>query len=108
LNVLNKPPIPSLALLKELNAAGQKDGLALESTAAIVMTRFELMWNVFLQERSFDPFMRLYLDRWLHSSVFFPSLRLSADLDVSTQQRPTSSTDHHESSYHCQGRWYHG
>jgi biotin-(acetyl-CoA carboxylase) ligase len=47
LNVLNKPPIPSLALLQELNSTGQKGGLTLESTAAVIMARFESMWDRF-------------------------------------------------------------
>ena len=37
---------------------------------ATITTRFESMWNVFLANKgSFEPFMDLYLDRWLHSYV---------------------------------------
>jgi len=39
----------------------------LESTAAVIMAKFEMMWNTFLEERSFESFMGLYLKRWLHS-----------------------------------------
>ena len=67
--MLNKPPIPSLRLLQELNSTNRAISLSLESTTAVIMTRFESMWNTFLEERSFASFMGLYLDRWLHSSV---------------------------------------
>ena len=37
---------------------------------ATIMAKFEAMWNVFLANKgSFEPFMDLYLDRWLHSYV---------------------------------------
>ena len=40
----------------------------MERTMAIVMVKFERMWNTFLENKgSFEPFMDLYLDRWLHS-----------------------------------------
>jgi len=68
LNILNKPPIFSLSRLQEMNSTGQKGTtLTLEITAAIIMAKFESMWKIFLQERSFEPFMGLYLERWLHS-----------------------------------------
>lgn len=42
----------------------------MERTAAILMAKFEAMWKVFVENRgSFEPFMDLYLDRWLHSYV---------------------------------------
>ncbi|KAH8101771.1 class II aaRS and biotin synthetase [Cristinia sonorae] len=63
LNVLNVPPIASLAQLGSPPRA-----LTVERTAATIMATFEPMWNTFVSERgSFKPFMDLYLDRWLHS-----------------------------------------
>lgn len=64
LNVLNEPPIFSLSqLLPEGSAT-----VSMEATAATILTKFDKMWNEFVQGRgSFDPFMDLYLDRWLHS-----------------------------------------
>ncbi|KAF8639135.1 hypothetical protein AX17_001625 [Amanita inopinata Kibby_2008] len=63
LNVLNPPPITSLAQL----ASGSRS-ISMERTAAIIMARFEPMWDLFVKERgSFEPFIKSYLDRWLHS-----------------------------------------
>jgi len=40
----------------------------MEHTAAAIMATFESMWNTFISRRgSFDPFMDLYHERWLHS-----------------------------------------
>ncbi|KAF7319527.1 BPL/LPL catalytic domain-containing protein [Mycena chlorophos] len=62
LNVLNPPPITSLS---------QLDGdvlLSMERTAAAILVKFERMWGVFVDGKgSFEPFMELYLQRWLHS-----------------------------------------
>ncbi|CAA7266210.1 unnamed protein product [Cyclocybe aegerita] len=63
LNVLNQPPITSLAQLHP----GAKEKLSIEKTAAVIMAKFESMWNVFLRECSFEPLLDLYLKRWLHS-----------------------------------------
>ncbi|KAH8829119.1 class II aaRS and biotin synthetase [Flagelloscypha sp. PMI_526] len=65
LNVLNVAPITSLAQL----LPGQNEvDLRLEKTAAVILTRFERIWSEFLLEGgSFEPFLDLYLERWLHS-----------------------------------------
>ncbi|KDR77138.1 hypothetical protein GALMADRAFT_246358 [Galerina marginata CBS 339.88] len=64
LNVLNVPPITSLSQLQPAVATK----LSMERTAAAIMAKFEPMWTTFIQERgSFEPFMDLYLQRWLHS-----------------------------------------
>ncbi|KIM41443.1 hypothetical protein M413DRAFT_445443 [Hebeloma cylindrosporum] len=64
LNVLNLPPITSLAQLQP----GARERLSVEKTAAAIMAKFEPMWTVFTQNSgSFAPFMDLYLKRWLHS-----------------------------------------
>jgi biotin--protein ligase len=42
--------------------------MTLERTAAVIMVKFEKMWATFCEHGgSFDPFMDLYLERWLHS-----------------------------------------
>ncbi|KAI0088237.1 hypothetical protein BDY19DRAFT_994153 [Irpex rosettiformis] len=65
LNVLNPPPIASLASLLP-PSSGQT--LSIERTLAVLMVKFEVMWGSFVGERgSFEPFMDLYLNRWLHS-----------------------------------------
>ncbi|KAI0768248.1 hypothetical protein BD413DRAFT_633936 [Trametes elegans] len=65
LNVLNPPPIASLA---QLLPPGSEQLPTMERTLAAVMARFERMWAEFVAARgSFEPFMDLYLDRWLHS-----------------------------------------
>ncbi|KAI9056285.1 class II aaRS and biotin synthetase [Trametes sanguinea] len=65
LNVLNPPPIPSLV---QLLPPGSERHPTMEHTLAAIMARFEPMWNAFVGARgSFEPFMDLYLDRWLHS-----------------------------------------
>ncbi|GJE86299.1 biotin holocarboxylase synthetase-like protein [Phanerochaete sordida] len=63
-NVLNPPPIPSLASILPPGA----ERPTMERTAAIILTKFELLWNTFVSGRgSFEPFMDSYLDNWLHS-----------------------------------------
>ncbi|GBE83557.1 hypothetical protein SCP_0506120 [Sparassis crispa] len=65
LNVLNSPPITSLA---QLVPEGSDIQLSAERTVAVIMAQFEKMWGTFLADHgSFDAFMDLYLDRWLHS-----------------------------------------
>ncbi|KAI0654143.1 class II aaRS and biotin synthetase [Cubamyces menziesii] len=65
LNVLNPPPIPSLVQLLQ---PGSEQHPTMERTLAAIMAHFEPMWKTFVAARgSFEPFMDLYLDRWLHS-----------------------------------------
>ena len=62
--MLNPPPIPSLASILPSGA----ERPTMERTAAIILTKFELLWNTFVSGRgSFEPFMEKYLDSWLHS-----------------------------------------
>ena len=68
LNVLNLPPITSLAQLE----SAAHTNLSIEHTAASVISKFESMWSTFIHGRgSFEPFMELYLKRWIHTFVFF-------------------------------------
>ncbi|KAI0705531.1 hypothetical protein C8Q76DRAFT_771266 [Earliella scabrosa] len=70
LNVLNPPPIMSLAQLSpdSPESASKPQSPTMEGTLAAIMARFERMWAEFVRERgSFAPFMDLYLERWLHS-----------------------------------------
>ncbi|KIJ30523.1 hypothetical protein M422DRAFT_53712 [Sphaerobolus stellatus SS14] len=61
LNVLN--PLPT-ASLSQLTA----EKLSMEKIVATIMTIFEKMWKTFVEYKgSFEPFMDLYLERWLHS-----------------------------------------
>jgi biotin---protein ligase len=65
-NILNPLPIPSLTQLIPPGVEHHK--LSMERTAAIIMAKFEGLWKTFLEHRgSFEPFMDLYLERWLHS-----------------------------------------
>ncbi|KAF8208185.1 biotin-protein ligase [Mycena galopus ATCC 62051] len=65
LNVLNPPPITSLS---QLLPPDDDHHLSMERTAAAILAKFEQMWTVFVQGRgSFEPFMDLYLQRWMHS-----------------------------------------
>ncbi|KAG8830491.1 biotin holocarboxylase synthetase [Serendipita sp. 399] len=41
--------------------------LTMENMAATIMAIFGRMWNDFITAESFEPFMDLYLDRWMHS-----------------------------------------
>ncbi|KAG2365283.1 hypothetical protein BDR07DRAFT_1399413 [Suillus spraguei] len=65
LNILNAPPIASLAQL----ASTPAPELSVERVAAAVLTSFERIWSSFLQneEQGFHPFMDQYLRSWLHS-----------------------------------------
>ena len=52
-----------------------KTDMSMEGTAAMIMTVFDEMWDHFIQANgSFEPFMDLYLQRWLHSYVPASSL----------------------------------
>ncbi|OBZ66786.1 Biotin--protein ligase [Grifola frondosa] len=65
LNVLNPPPITSLSQLLHRR---EDRLLSMERTAAVIMAKFERMWGTFLAHRgSFEPFMDIYLEHWLHS-----------------------------------------
>ncbi|KAG5643934.1 hypothetical protein DXG03_009343 [Asterophora parasitica] len=65
LNVLNAEPIFSLA---QLLSPGERHTLTLEKTVSNILARFEKMWGKFVEQRgSFESFMDLYLERWLHS-----------------------------------------
>ena len=65
LNVLNEEPIFSLAQL--LPPEYRHSTLSLERTLATILVQFGKMWKVFVEQRgSFEPFMDLYLERWLH------------------------------------------
>ncbi|KAF9467167.1 hypothetical protein BDZ94DRAFT_1249739 [Collybia nuda] len=65
LNVLNAAPVFSLAQLLSPEEASR---LSIERTVVSIITTFEKMWSTFVKERgSFDSFMNLYLERWLHS-----------------------------------------
>ncbi|KAF5325174.1 hypothetical protein D9619_009794 [Psilocybe cf. subviscida] len=63
-NVLNLPPMTSLSQLSPASRAP----LSMEKTTAAIMARFGSMWSTFLEKKgSFEPFLDLYLRRWLHS-----------------------------------------
>ncbi|KAJ7507177.1 class II aaRS and biotin synthetase [Mycena galericulata] len=65
LNVLNPPPITSLSQLLPPDDDHQ---LSMERTAAAILVKFESMWSVFVKGKGFfEPFMDLYLRRWMHS-----------------------------------------
>ncbi|EJD07395.1 class II aaRS and biotin synthetase [Fomitiporia mediterranea MF3/22] len=65
LNVLSPSPLTSLT---QLIPPGLPDfTLTMERTAAVIMSTFDEMWSRFSSSASFEPFMDLYLDRWLHS-----------------------------------------
>jgi biotin--protein ligase len=72
LNVLNDLPTTSLVQL----VPGMP--LTLERVAAVLACTFERMWNDFVAARgSFEPFIELYLERWLHSCVVVVTLLLA-------------------------------
>lgn len=58
-----------MSSLSQLQHAGDPP-LSIERTVATILAKFEKMWSEFVQgSGSFDPFMSLYLERWLHSLV---------------------------------------
>ncbi|KAI4520614.1 class II aaRS and biotin synthetase [Schizophyllum commune Loenen D] len=66
LNVLNEPPIPSLAQLLPEDTLTPTP--TLERIAATILARFDVMWEQFVAGGgSFEPFLDRYLKRWLHS-----------------------------------------
>ncbi|KZT64141.1 class II aaRS and biotin synthetase [Daedalea quercina L-15889] len=65
LNVFNPPPIQSLL---QFVPSQTNLTLTMERTATIILTKFEELWETFLRHKgSFEPFLDLYYDRWLHS-----------------------------------------
>ncbi|KAL5492250.1 BPL1 [Sanghuangporus weigelae] len=65
LNVFSPSPMTSLVQL--IPAGLDNTNLSMERTLAVIMATFDKMWSRFLTEASFDSFMDLYLERWLHS-----------------------------------------
>ncbi|KIO11194.1 hypothetical protein M404DRAFT_836334 [Pisolithus tinctorius Marx 270] len=71
LNVLNEPPIASLAQLGALGSDTQaSSNPRIERVAAAILASFERIWESFLddEERGFEPFLDRYTSRWLHSN----------------------------------------
>ncbi|KAG8855120.1 biotin holocarboxylase synthetase [Tulasnella sp. 330] len=65
LNVLNPFPTTSLS---QLLSPQDASALTLEHVAATILPVFEQMWGTFLARGgTFEPFVDLYLQRWLHS-----------------------------------------
>ncbi|KAH8116271.1 class II aaRS and biotin synthetase [Phellopilus nigrolimitatus] len=66
LNVLSPSPLTSLS---QLIPAGFSDTvISMERTTATIMATFDEMWLQFLSSKgSFEPFLDMYLQRWLHS-----------------------------------------
>ena len=57
--------------LVQLRGTTQMNTLSIERTVASIISKFESMWATFIHgEASFEPFMDLYLKRWIHSFVF--------------------------------------
>ncbi|KAF8579829.1 class II aaRS and biotin synthetase [Ramaria rubella] len=76
LNVLN--PLPTTSLSQLTNKE-----LSMERTIATIMVIFEKMWDTFLGKRgSFEPFMDLYLERWLHSDQLVTLTTVSPPISV--------------------------
>ncbi|KAF8316761.1 class II aaRS and biotin synthetase [Clavulina sp. PMI_390] len=78
LNVLNDYPTTSLA---QLAAPGVT--LSIERTAAVLSCIFDRMWEEFVENKgSFEPFMDLYLERWLHSDQLVSLTTVSPPIQV--------------------------
>ncbi|KAF8842853.1 class II aaRS and biotin synthetase [Paxillus ammoniavirescens] len=69
LNVLNEPPIGSLAQMAAPVGGTVYPNLTVERVAAAVLATFEPIWDSFLdrEDEGFQPFMHRYTDAWLHS-----------------------------------------
>ena len=68
LNLFTPLPMHSLSDL----LSPRHHSLTMERTTAAIMAKFDGMWSTFVNNGgSFDPFMELYLARWLHSSATF-------------------------------------
>lgn len=65
LNVTN--PQPTLSLFHVAKELGLPVAdLSRETVLAIILTQFDAMYRVFESEESFEPFLDLYHDSWLH------------------------------------------
>ncbi|KAH7911490.1 class II aaRS and biotin synthetase [Hygrophoropsis aurantiaca] len=82
LNLLNEPPIASLAQLTPSSTTPPY--LTVEHVAAAILSTFEDMWAKFLahEERGFESFMGLYLERWLHSDQLVTLTTTTPQTDV--------------------------
>ncbi|CCM05422.1 uncharacterized protein FIBRA_07639 [Fibroporia radiculosa] len=80
LNVYNPPPIQSLL---QLIPTVSDLRLSMERTAAVIVTKFDTMWSTFLAHKgSFDPFLDLYYERWLHSDQLVKLMTTTPPQDV--------------------------
>jgi biotin--protein ligase len=51
----------------------RRANLSLERTAAVILTKFESLWNKFVDSKGgFEPFLDDYLKLWLHRLVTHP------------------------------------
>ena len=106
LNVSNPAPVLSLSNLA--SSEDDRKKLRLETIAAVIMTKFEPMWETFLRSGgSFEPFLSLYLERWLHSCVVSNRIWRSFANNLCDLQGPTSDVDHHYASYEGETRRHH-
>ncbi|KAI6038597.1 class II aaRS and biotin synthetase [Pisolithus marmoratus] len=71
LNVLNEPPVASLAQLEALGSDEHaSSNLRIERVTAAILTNFERIWESFLdeEERGFEPFLDRYTSKWVHTN----------------------------------------
>jgi biotin--protein ligase len=80
--------------LSLLSRPGER--LDAETVLALILTEFERLWSAFVAGRgSWAPFEGAYLDAWMHSYVFRPSLLTSTvttDDGVHSDQLVTLTT----------------
>lgn len=73
INLSNLRPTLSVnSLVERVNATTgiSRAPFAPEEALAAVMNTFEPMWDEFVSQASFDPFLDQYLASWIHRSVF--------------------------------------
>ncbi|KAF9453299.1 class II aaRS and biotin synthetase [Macrolepiota fuliginosa MF-IS2] len=109
LNIFNDPPSTSLAHLLRNTRSGNKlrENLSIERTAAVILFKFEEMWTTFISSQgSFEPFMDLYLKRWLHSYVVPDFIPLNSSIHSSDIQRSTCNVNNNLPAYPSPYRGY--
>lgn len=72
LNILNEPPVASLAQLEALTNHDRQEpsNLRVERITAAIIAAFERIWSSFLEneELGFEPFLDRYVSDWVHSN----------------------------------------
>ncbi|KIM62847.1 hypothetical protein SCLCIDRAFT_1214636 [Scleroderma citrinum Foug A] len=95
LNILNEPPVASLAQLAALadHDTQEPSNLRVKRVTAAILAAFERIWSSFLEneELGFEPFLDRYTSDWVHSNQI---VTLTTTTPHTTVRVESITTDH--------------